>query len=188
YADDGPASIAVDEGGPVEIEAVSTLPSDVDASSNAWATLTLEYAAVLSFGPTGKKQFRLDPADQASARQLAVLDADGTFRVLRARGPVAAPDALARGRLASGAPLVLDVRHAKGGAGCRFTFDDWSREASTAPSPTRGAGLPENGIFFSVRGKTAIVRFALADGGAAYRTVAHAAGVYRNRVHVAPVR
>lgn len=74
--------------------------------------------------------------------------------------------------------------------GCRLIFKDWSAQLSTGPSPTAGWGLPQNSIQFFARDSESVVVLTLAETGPGrgYDSVGHAAGTYRNRVRVEPIR
>jgi hypothetical protein len=74
--------------------------------------------------------------------------------------------------------------------GCRLVFKDWAAQLSTEPSPTAGWGLPQNSIQFFARDSESVIVLALAETGPGrgYDSVGHAAGTYRNRLRVEPVR
>ena len=77
-----------------------------------------------------------------------------------------------------------------GRALCVVTLDDFASQASTDLSPTAGWGLPMNAIEFSrdnERGTSSASVFVTLTGtsvGRGWDSVGHAAGTYRNRMHV----
>jgi hypothetical protein len=74
-----------------------------------------------------------------------------------------------------------------------ITLSDWSAQASTALSPTAGAGLPVNTIELVRNGDAdnalSLLTTSLASTsiGRGTQSVGHAAGVYRNRITVTPL-
>ena len=126
--------------------------------------------------------------------QLAYLGEDLAFHVVRARDAEKGPFAeLATGHLTRDEPLTIEIRprsDTKADRGCRLVFKDWSAQVSTEASPTAGSGLPQNSIQFFARDNESLVVLALAETGPGrgYDTVGHAAGTYRNRLRVEPIR
>lgn len=198
YRDDGESTLvaARDKVG-LDLEAISTLPSPVYSHLNAFTTLHFSFDAALSFGPTGQARFPIEPSDYPSGRpaHLAALGRDLVFRVLRARDAEKGPfTELGAGRLGRDEPLSIEIHpeQAKDAKdkGCRLIFEDWAAQVSTEPSPTAGWGLPQNSVQFFSRGGEALVLLTLAETGPGrgYDSVGHAAGTYRNRLRVEPIR
>lgn len=193
YVDDGESSLVVRQGPEaLEIEAISELPRPVYSHLNSWTALHFSGDAWLYFGPTGARTFRVEPADYPSGRpsQMANLHADGMLRVVRASDGEKGPfHALAEGPLRRGEPLVIELRR-RDGQGCRLVFEDWSTQASVQLSPSAGWGIPENSIQFFSQGDTGLVLLALAETGPGrgWDAVGHAAGSYRNRLRIEPLR
>jgi hypothetical protein len=192
FVDDGRSTLVVDHTATgVEVEAVSELAAPVFSHLNSFTTIDVPYEAMLAFSPVGDRQFPIEPADYPSGRpvQLAYVDAAQMFRVVRARDAEKGPyRELAAGALSRGAPLALEIRAADKD-GCRLVFDDWSSQVSTEPSPTAGWGVTQGSIQFFSRDGQGIVLVTLADTGPGrgFDTVGHAAGVYRNRMHIVPL-
>ncbi len=195
FRDDGESTLVVrrDESD-VRIEAVSTLHSPVYAHLDSFTTIQMTFDATIAFGPTGTTRFPIEPADYPAGRpvKLGYLDEDHVFRVVRAGDAEKAPyTELGAGPLERGAPISLEIRPRDGSdAGCRVTFDDWSAQLSTEPSPTAGSGVPQGSIQFFSRDGVALVAITLADTGPGrgFDSVGHAAGTYLNRMHVEPLR
>lgn len=193
YIDDGESTLSSVETGDVrEIEAVSTLHAPVYSHLNAFTSLHVPFEATLTFGPTGETRFPIEPAGYPSGRpvKLAYVDAEGTFRVVRARDAEKGPySELAAGRLERGQPLILEIRPLdERDPGCRLVFEDWSAQLSTEPSPSAGWGVPQGTIQFFAQGGQGVVVLTLADTGPGrgFDSVGHAAGTYRNRLRVEP--
>jgi hypothetical protein len=193
FVDDGQSTLATlrdADGLGVDIEAISKLPDPVYSHLNTFTSIEVPFDATVSFGPTGALRFPIEPADYPSGRpiKLAYVDAQLGFHVVRARDAEKGPFAeLAGGRLGRGETLTLEVRpRDDSDAGCRIIFQDWSSQVSTEPSPTAGWGIPQGSIqFFS-----GLVLLTLADTGPGrgFDSVGHAAGTYRNRVRIEPIR
>jgi hypothetical protein len=197
YTDDGESTLVAtkDKSGTLDVDAVTQLPSVVYSHLNTWTAIHFSFEATLSFSPTGlATRFALEPADYPSGRpmQLAYLGEDLAFRVVRARDAEKGPFAeLAHGRLSRDETLTLEIRPRDDkDKGCRLSFKDWAAQVSTDPSPTAGWGVPQNSIQFASRGGESLVLLALAETGPGrgFDTVGHAAGTYRNRLHVESIR
>lgn len=195
YVDDGASTLVVTTTATgLDIEAVSALRTPVYSHLNAFTTLVVPFDATLAFGPTGPRRFGLEPVDDPSARpiQLAYVGADRVFRVARARAAEKGPfSELAHGPLARDEPLTLELRPRDDrDPGCRLVFEDWAAQVSTEPSPTAGWGVPQGSIQFFSRSGIGLVVLTLADTGPGrgFDAVGHAAGTYRNRVRVEPLR
>lgn len=195
YNDDGQSSlVGVKSDDRIDLDAVSTLPEPVYAHLDAFTSIDVSFEATLTFSPTGATRFPIEPADYPSGRpvQLAYVDANRAFHVVRASDAEKGPfDELANGHLARGEALTLEIRPREDGDdGCRLTFEDWSAQVSTEPSPTAGWGVPQGSIQFFSRGAQGLVVLTLAETGPGrgFDSVGHAAGTYRNRVRVEPIR
>jgi hypothetical protein len=195
FIDDGESTLvaAGDDNG-LDLEAVSKLDSPVYSHLNAFTTIEVPFDATLSFSPTASTRFPIEPADYPSGRpaRLAYLDAALAFHVVRADDAEKGPfSELAEGQLGRGEPLILELRPRNDSdSGCRLIFKDWSSQVSTEPSPTAGWGVPQNSIQFFSRGGPGVVVLTLAETGPGrgFDTVGHAAGTYRNRLRVEPIR
>ena len=188
YTDDGETSlVATRDAKGLDIEAISRLPRPIYSHLNAFTTIHVPFEATIAFGPTGPREFPLEPHD-GRPRQLAYLGADIVFHVVRAAEEEKGPfTELARGHLGRDESLTIVLRHEDGSPGsCRLTFKDWAPQLSTEPSPTAGWGFPQNSIQFSSRGKEGFIVLALAETGPGrgWLSVAHDEGTYRNRVRV----
>jgi len=195
YVDDGESTlVATRDRDALDVEALSKLDAAVYSHLNAWTTLRVEFDATVSFGPVGELRFPVEPHDYPVGRplQLAYVDSHGAFRVVRASDGEKGPfSELARGRLARDEPLALEIRRRDRELdGCRFVFADWAAQVSTEPSPTAGWGVTQGTIQFFSSGLEGIVLITLADTGVGrgFDSVGHAAGTYRNRVRVEPLR
>jgi hypothetical protein len=190
YKDDGESTLVAtrDKSGGLDIEALSTLTEDVYAHLDTFTTLHWDFDATISFGPIEGPRFTPD----AGPLQIAYLGEDLALHVVRSSAAEKGPyEELARGKLGRGAPLSIEVRPVDANEkGCRVILKDWSEQASTDASPTAGFGLPQNSIQFSAANGSAFVVVALAETGPGrgWASVGHAAGTYRNRVRVEPIR
>ena len=142
----------------------------------------------VSFSPVPDKRFEIAPAT-APAR-FAYLDGSGTFHLAKADHQQRPLHRARRGRLARQDPLVLTL-YDDDQPVFRVTLEDRAAQASTDLSPTAGSGIPMN-VISLVRGGDAesapvLITFSLAATtvGRGTQTVAHAAGVYRDRITVA---
>jgi hypothetical protein len=199
YSDDGRSTLQVGAGpadGTVQIEAHCQLDQPVYSHRNAWCELTARGDQPLSlvFSCCPEERIAIEPfGDFNGGRlRLACLDADGTFRVLRARWNDKGPfTELARGWLPREAALEVTVYEGDRPA-CRLSFADWARQTGTALSPAAGYGLPVNAIEFSrYRTEpagvcTMVLSLAATTVGRGRDSVGHAAGVYRNRLLIRP--
>ena len=194
--DDGESSLVVtrDKTGLIDIEAITVLRAPVYSHLNTWTAVHVMFDATVAFGPTGTTRFPIEPADYPSGRptQLAYLGEDLAFRVVRARDAEKGPfNELAKGRLTRDETLTMEIRpRDEKDKGCRLVFKDWSAQVSTDASPTAGWGVPANSIQFFSRDGEGVVFLALAETGPGrgYDSVGHAAGTYRNRLHVEAIR
>src|SRR5690606_33004362 len=180
YRDVGESTLIVDGDA---IEAMTSLPRDVYSHLNSFATIEIPFEATIAFGPIATA-FPIEPADYPSGRpiKLAYLDEAG-LHVVRASDAEKGPfEELGSGPLRRGEPLRIELGPLAGAPGCRLVFEDWSAQASMAPSPTAGWGVSQSSVQFFSR----YVLMTLADTGPGrgFDSVGHAAGVYRNRVRV----
>ena len=133
---------------------------------------------------------QLVPIDYPFGRpaRLAYLDRFGIFRVVEAETGEKGPfRTLARGPLARDEPLSITFFD-EGRRRAKITLEDWARQTDTRLSPTAGWGVPVNAIEFSSSGDDAqspasiFVTLAGTSVGRGWDCVAHAAGIYRNRI------
>jgi len=131
------------------------------------------------------------PAGLLSAL-LGILDANDFFSVVEATSAEKGPfRELGRGPLGRGDPLTLTLLD-EGEARLQVVFVDWSAQLSAEASPSAGWGVPQNAVTFRRLGvddnSPCEVELTLAATGVGrgFDSVAHAAGVYRNRVHIGP--
>jgi hypothetical protein len=196
YTDDGQSTLvaAKDRRGGIELDALSSLPEPIYAHLDTWTALHFSFDAALAFGPTGAAGFPIEPADYPTGRpaQLAYLDASLTFRVVRAADGEKGPfTELAHGHLGRDEPLTIEIRpRDEKDKGCRLVFKDWTEQLSTELSPTAGWGVPQNAVQFFSRDGEAYVALTLAETGPGrgWASVGHAAGTYRNRLRIEPLR
>ena len=191
YKDEGGSVLDVGvRDGAVQLDASSRLDKPIFAHVDSYAEIAVSGHSKLtvSFSPAPDK--RIELAAATAAERFAYLDANDTFHVMQAttrqRGPFTE---LASGKLKRGDPLVVTLYDADKPA-FAITLSDWSAQASTALSPTAGAGIPVNAIELLRAGEPdtapALLTFSLADTsiGRGTATVGHAAGVYRNRIAI----
>jgi hypothetical protein len=178
----------------LEIDCQTRLSSAVYSHLNTFCELTLtgHRRLFITFSPCPDERIEVTPGDYPIGRphRCAYLDAGGIFRVVQARSAEKGPFAeLARGPLARGQPLTMTFFDEQTPL-WRVTLDDWSAQASVAPSPTAGYGLPQNAIEFACEGGASnsgagiYITLAATSVGRGYHSVGHAAGTYRNRMHI----
>ncbi len=182
----------------VEVTTLATLAEPVHAHIATWCELVLtdHVGAAVSFSPCPDVVLPFLPYDYPVGRpaHLAVLDPDGTFRVLVATSGEKGPfHELGRGTLGRDDALVVTL-HSDDQPALRVTLHDWASQASTDLSPTAGWGLPQNAIQFErtrdAADAPARLRATLADTaiGRGFDTVTHTAGTYRNRITIERLR
>ncbi len=190
---DEPAVLEVStRGAAIDLDAHTQLAADVYTSDNTYAELTLRGHKRLSLRFSPMPSLRVDVPAFSEPARFGYLDAAGLFHVAEARrldkGPFVE---LGAGKLGPKEPLVIQLFD-----GDTLVFevrlDDWARQISTARSPAAGWGVPVNVVRF-MRGAAApdapaLISLSLASTslGHGTQTVGHAAGVYRNRMHVEP--
>ncbi|MDB4939546.1 MAG: hypothetical protein JWP87_6518 [Labilithrix sp.] len=197
YTDDGETTLLAtrEKSGALDIEAVTKLTEPVYAHLDTWTTIHLPFEATISFSPTGTTtRFPIEPADYPAGRpsQLAYLSDDLSFHVVRARDAEKGPfTELAKGRLTRDETLAIEIRpRDEKDKGCRLSFKDWAAQVSTDESPTAGWGVPQGSIQFFSRDGESVVLLTLAETGPGrgFDSVGHAAGTYRNRLRIEPIR
>jgi len=176
----------------VHLDAATLVPRVIFSHLNTFTELHLTglNAPSFRFSPTGLQAFAALPFDYPTGRpaQFATLRPEGTFVVYRCTDAEKGPFIeLARGPLASTDPVTLTVLDGEA-AQCRITFLDFAAQADVQRSPTAGSNIPVNGLQFGTRGDEpgvlVFVSLAATGIGRGLETVAHAPGVYRNRIHV----
>lgn len=171
---------------------------DVYSHLNHFCMMTVQGQETLSlsFSPCAEERIEILPSDYPVGRpaRAAYMTEDGFFRVVEAASGEKGPfHLLAEGRLRRGEPLAITFYDGDKTA-CRVTLEDWSAQAGTALSPTAGWGFPVNAIEFFLADESmpprafVYVTLAATSAGRGWDTVGHAAGVYRNRMKVEPVR
>jgi hypothetical protein len=188
--EDGSVLGVTSQGTTVQLDAASRIAKPIFSHLNAWAELAVSGHTKLtvSFSPVPDK--RVELAAPTAAERFAYVDANDTFHIMQAttrqRGPFTE---IASGRLKKGDPLVVTLYDGDK-ATFAVTLADWSAQASTALSPTAGAGIPVNAIELLRAGEPetapALVTFSLASTsiGRGTQSVGHTAGVYRDRMTI----
>lgn len=200
YRDDGVSILRLSGApdGSILIVAHSRLEAPVYSHLNSWCSFTIHGHRELSlrFSPCPEERIAVAPFGYpvSPPLRLAYLDARGTFHVAEAdqgeKGPFRE---LAAGSLPSAGPLIITLVDG-GQEACRLVLDDWGAQAGRSLSPTAGWELPVNAIEFSRRGSapgsTCDLSLCLASTsvGRGWDSVGHAAGTYRNRLRIEPVR
>jgi hypothetical protein len=147
-------------------------------------------ALSLAFSPCSDANIDVLPADYPSGRPMrfAYLDRSQNFYVVEATSGEKGPfRQLAGGNLERGTPLTIAVQD-EGQPVAWITLEDWSRQVSTALSPTAGWKVPVNALEFQLlddapSASAAIwITLAATPVGRGWDTVGHRAGIYRNRV------
>jgi hypothetical protein len=175
-----------------EVTAHTPVERDTYSHLNSYCFLIITgvNALSLSFSPTAEKQIDVVPSDYPFGRpaRFAYLDDEGTFSIVEASSGEKGPfHTLASGALGRGDPLTITFND-DGKPLASITFDDWSQQASTAPSPTAGWRVPVNAIEFrriDIRSNShVLITFTLAatSVGRGWDSVGHRAGTYRNRL------
>jgi hypothetical protein len=178
----------------LDIDASTTLMQPTYSHLNTFCEISIagHKRLAIAFSPCPNSKIDVSYYDYPFGRPatFACLGEDGIFRVLRATNSEKGPfTTIASGPLARGAPLSLTLFD-QDAPQLRFTFDDWSAQLSTHPSPTAGWGVPVNAIEFSLmydnpRAPAGIyMTLAATSVGRGFDSVGHAAGTYRNRMHV----
>jgi hypothetical protein len=192
YKDEDASVLGVEmRDGVVQIDGQSRLAQPIFSHINSAAEVTVSGHSKLTVAFSPAPQSRIEPAPATGAARFAYLDAADTFHVMQAgtrqRGPFTE---LASGRLKRGEPLVLTIYDGDKPA-FTVTLQDWSAQASTALSPTAGAGIPVNAIELvrsaDAASAPALITVSLASTsiGRGTQSVGHAAGVYRDRIAIA---
>jgi hypothetical protein len=181
--------------GSLRAEAQCELAEPVFSHLNDYASLRVSGHKHLSiaFSPVSDAELEVMPADYPEGRavRFGYLGEDETFRVVEADSAEKGPfHQLGAGQLRRGDPLTLTLLD-EGKARLRVTFFDWAAQASTDTSPSAGWGVPQNAVTFQRFGNgdnsqcEIALTLAATGTGRGFDSVAHAAGVYRNRVEIA---
>ena len=203
YSTDGATSLAIaarDPSGAVQLEAITQLGAPVYSHLNSYTDIDISgyVALAIEFSPCPGKPIAVVPAGYPFGRpaRCAYLDEQDMFHVVEASSGEKGPfRELAGGPLKRSDPLVLTLLD-DGKATVRITFDDWAAQASTQLSPTAGWGLPENAIEFfawddgdgTPVSSSIFVTLAATSMGRGFDSVGHAAGTYRNRMRIEPIK
>jgi hypothetical protein len=181
------------EGRGLLVEGWARLEAPFYSHLNAFATFRLRGAAnpALAFSPAPQRAIEVLPAElpRGAPQRQAWLEPDGTFRVTAASNADKGPfRTLAAGALGPEEPLAITFLDGPTPL-CRVTLDDFARQASRGLSPTAGWGAPVNAVEFSLLSSEARIDVTLAGTsvGRGLDSTGHAAGVYRNRLHVQPL-
>lgn len=180
--------------GGIDIDSQTYLPAPIYSHLNTFTELTIsghrKLAVAFSPCPDARIEFRPFSIRGDAPGRAAYLAADGAFKVVQARRAEKGPfTTLAQGRLHRGEPLTLTL-YDQDRPIFQITLDDWSSQAGDQPSPTAGYGLPVNALEFSLDGDSERsaggmwITLAATSVGRGWDTVGHAAGMYRNRLHV----
>jgi hypothetical protein len=180
--------------GGIDIDSQTFLPAPIYSHLNTFAELTVsghrKLAVAFSPCPDARIEFRPFTVRGDLPGRAAYLAADGSFKVVQARRAEKGPfTTLAQGRLRRGEPLTLTL-YDQDRPIFELTLADWSSQAGVQPSPTAGYGLPVNALEFSLDGDSdrsaggVWITLAATSVGRGWDSVGHAAGTYRNRLHV----
>lgn len=179
--------LATPEG--ADIDASTVLGETIYGHLNSFVSFTASDLAdpFIAFSSSPDVRVPITPSDYPVGRPVTVgwLGEDGTFHVSRAANAEKGPYTdLAAGPLSDGV-LVFTIYDGDIPV-WRISLDDFASQASTELSPTAGWGLPQNAVeLFRVGDAVEIVVTLAGTGvGRGWDSVAHAAGVYRNRVRV----
>lgn len=178
----------------IDVEAFTALASPIYSHLNTFCELSIagHKRLAIAFSPCPTAKIDVTYYDYPFGRPatFACLGADGIFRILRATNSEKGPfSEIASGPLSRGDPLGITLFD-EDRASIRLTFDDWSSQLSTQPSPTAGWNVPANAIEFSLmsdnpRSPAGIyMTLAATSVGRGFDSVGHSAGTYRNRIHV----
>jgi hypothetical protein len=179
----------------VRLEAATELPLPVHSHLNHFTELVLEgvKAPTLRFPAAGPEAYEALPFDYplGAPVRFATFLQGGELLVAQATSAEKGPfTTLARGPLARGAPLVVELLEGAARL-CSVTFLDFTAQADVTTSPAAGEGIPVNVVQFGIPPGGAglpVLHLSLGETGigAGRDTVTHAAGVYANRLLVTP--
>lgn len=183
----------LDERGALHVDVRTSVPRVVYSHLNTFTALSVSGHRHLyvAFSPAPDVRIELLPVDYPVGRpaRFAYVAADRTFHVVEASSAEKGPFTdLARGTLAPTDPLAITF-YDEDTPVARVTFDDFAAQASTELSPTAGWGVPQNAIEMRLAGDSPgspaelYVTLAGTSVGRGFESVAHAPGVYRNRMH-----
>lgn len=178
------------EGGGINLVASTQLAREVYSHASTFTELTLRGHKQLfvELSPIPKRRFEVRAFSDPS--RFAYVDAAGMFHVVEGRGVGKGPYTdVATGKLGPNDALTITLYD---GDTLLFAlrFDDWAKQAATAPSPTAGWGVPQNVIQMMRSGAAAdapaLITLSLASTaiGRSTQSVGYAPGVYRNRLRV----
>lgn len=178
--------------GEIELTADSFVTHDTYSHLNSFCTFDISGHRKLSlvFSPCAQTPIDVLPADYPFGRpaRFAYVDADERFHVVEATSGEKGPfHELASGTLRRDEPLTITICDQAVPIAV-VELEDWSRQLSTALSPTAGWGVPVNSIEFrradSDEAAPANIWISLAatSVGRGWDCVGHRAGVYRNRM------
>jgi len=179
---------------PIVLEATAHLTRPIDSHLNSFCDIEVSghRRLSLSFSPCPNRRVEVLPTDYPAGRPLrfAYMDASNRFHVVEATSGEKGPfRELAGGPLDRSESLTLTF-YDDDAAIARLTLDDWPAQADATLSPTAGWSAPVNAIEFSLSGDDAgsvagiYISLAGTSVGRGWDTVGHAAGTYRNRVHI----
>ncbi len=195
YTPDGMLHLVPDEvHNAIDVEAFTPLASPIYSHLNTFCELSIagHKRLSLTFSPCPTAKIEVTYYDYPFGRPatFACLGADGVFRILRATNSEKGPfTEIASGPLKRGDPLGITLFD-EDRPRIRLTFQDWSSQLGTQPSPTAGWNVPVNAIEFSLmsdnpRSPAGIyMTLAATSVGRGFDSVGHSAGTYRNRIHV----
>lgn len=176
--------------GAIELDAHTQLTEDVYTHLNTYAELALRGHKHLTLRFSPVPTLRVDVPPFTERARFAYLDEAGLFHVAEAHNLEKGPFVdLGTGKLGREEPLVIQLYD---GDTLIYTvrFDDWTRQLSTALSPTAGWGVPVNVIHFmrasDALDAPAMIALSLAATGIGrgWQSVGYKAGVYRNRMRI----
>lgn len=183
------------ESGSARIDTSCTLNEPVYSHLNSaceWVVAGHKERIFVTFSPCPDAPIEVTHFDYpvGDPARFAYLDVGGRFHVVEAASGEKGPfRTLAEGRLQRGEPVTVTL-HEGGTAVARVTLEDWSRQVSTALSPTAGWRVPVNAIEFArdlpspASPVTFFVTLAGTSVGRGFDSVGHAAGTYRQRLAI----
>jgi hypothetical protein len=176
----------------VEIAAYTCVERDTYSHLNSYCVIDVHGHQKLSiaFSPCRGTLVDVLPVDYPTGRpaRFAYLDEFEVFHVVEAASGEKGPfRQLASGPMSRGERLTVAL-HDNGRRVASIGMDDWTRQLSTALSPTAGWGVPVNAIEFQRLGpseKAPVkiwITLAATSVGRGWDCVGHRAGTYRNRL------
>lgn len=175
-----------------EVLATSSLSERIFSHLNTFTQITVagHRKLAIRFSPVPEVLVELKhhgyPVGEPS--RFAYVNRDQIFHVVEASNAEKGPfRELGAGRLQG--PLTMTLVDGEE-AFMEVQMDDWATQASVELSPTAGWGVPQNAIQFSLLDRdprspaTIFISLASTSVGRGWNSVAHSAGVYRNRMSV----